>query len=164
MALFKSLTGQNNFHLPPGKIIYVFRTNEALHATLDEPDAFEYIIYRAKRGTVLITKPASRIFLNDSLVPLMKIISDGDTIKIGEESWQFIEIVKETLNDETVLLKMNEECKVCRDSFLLGDEVIQCPSCLDYCHYACWEYIEGKCPSRVCEYKDHRERKETSIG
>ncbi len=164
MALFKSLTGQNNFHLPAGRVIYIFRANEGLQTTLAEPEAIEYIVYRAKRGTVLITKPTNRIFLNDSLIPLMKVISDGDIIKIVEEKWQFIEIAKETISDETVLSGMNKECKVCRDSFLLGDEVIQCPSCLDYCHYDCWEYVEGECPSRTCKYKDHRERKETNIG
>lgn len=162
MAVFKSLTNQNTFSLPAGKVIYIFRANEGLNATLDERDVFEYIIYRSKRDAVMIVEPTNRIFLNDSLVSLAKIIHDGDIIKIADDRWQFIEITKESL-DERTLAEIKKDCAVCGDEFVSRDEVIQCPSCFSYYHYLCWEYVGGQCPNRMCSYKDHREHKDTNL-
>lgn len=104
------------------------------------------LIFRSYREWLVVARGNTQITVNEQQIPLMKIVHHGMAIRLGELQLSFYDVTSQTI-DAAMLKKIDKrkKCPFCLDSFLVGEQVIQCPSCNTLQHGECWKEYGDRC-------------------
>lgn len=107
-------------------------------------DAF--LLHRTAREWIAVADGATRLFVEQKPVQMMKILQHGMQIRMRHLELEFLDIT-DVLVDGDMIQKLGEDrkCPFCQGSFVVGEKMIKCPSCGTAHHSECWAAYGGRC-------------------
>jgi hypothetical protein len=111
------------------------------------------LIHRSRREWLIVAEGPARIRVDGQPIPLLKIAKDGMRVLLADLELTFREVSRQLVDADLEASLRSRRCPFCADGFMLGDEILQCPSCGTVHHTECWQDYGNRCSGPTgCRY------------
>lgn len=108
------------------------------------------LFHRTRRDWLVVATGKTQLWINGEPHPSVKLVREGMLVRLGDLTFTFHEVDRQSAGAE---MSHHKPCPFCGDHFVMGEEVIRCPSCDTLQHALCWDENGGRCSGPAgCPY------------